>query len=638
MFSNLKDQKQKSKIYEFANLANPAISNRRFTVVQYAAFAALLFGIKLWVIGTYGNATPFWDQWDSEADSLYKPFLNDTLTWSSMFSPHNEHRIFTTRTLALLILYVNKIWNPLLQMVVNAGLHVCLLAFANFLFVRVVGRNYLPGLLAFSLILFGVPYAWENTISAFQSQFYFVLLFSIASLWFTVTSDPFSRKWWLGIFFAALAFVSLASGIFALAAAAIINTVFFFGNLRRTKKQLLAIVLLCTLFVLGSWLTPSLPYHASLKANSFSQFYYALTAILSWPISQSFFSAIIRNAPALMLLAIMIWRRPPIQDHRWFLVALVIWSLGQSASIAYGRAGVIMASRYMDLFAIVILVNFACLIALVKTYTIQRRYLYSLAVFVWLAVILVSLGWYGGKQLPVELAAKSNSSRTQETNTRNYVETGDFSHLKDKPHLEIPYPNAERLAHILSAPEIREILPTNISKPVKRGNVNGNASKTFVIDGYYFTTPKIADTTWGSYNTQGDGALGKVEIKFLTKIEGGVVNIPVAGYPLNSGIKMEIVQNGHHSPISIDANPKESWGTAHAKISNSGEFSVVLTDSSTTTWLAVGTPTVISKLDQYTNRLLSHYYLFVILGFVLLIFLLTQNSMISEAVEIGNKI
>jgi hypothetical protein len=149
-------------------LGNLRASLRRFSWVnflQISAFTLLLFGIKLWLIHTYGNATPYWDQWDAEAANLYKPFLEGTLHWTDLFAPHNEHRIFTTRLLALALLTVNGIWNPLIEMVVNAALHVVTLAFWIALLIRVLGRKYLPVLLMFSVVIFGVPYAWANTVT-----------------------------------------------------------------------------------------------------------------------------------------------------------------------------------------------------------------------------------------------------------------------------------------------------------------------------------------------------------------------------------------------------------------------------------------------------------------------------------------
>ena len=39
-------------------------------ILPYVGFAIFVLGTKLVIIATYGNATPFWDQWDAEADFL----------------------------------------------------------------------------------------------------------------------------------------------------------------------------------------------------------------------------------------------------------------------------------------------------------------------------------------------------------------------------------------------------------------------------------------------------------------------------------------------------------------------------------------------------------------------------------------
>lgn len=600
-------------------------NERRFIFLQCCAFVALLFGIKLWLIGAYGNATPFWDQWDGEAENLYKPFLDGTLTWAHMFAPHNEHRIFTTRVLALALLTINKTWNPLLQMVVNAALHIFVVLFSIRLLLRVTGRHYLPAMLAFSLILFSIPYAWENTLAAFQSQFYFVLLFSLATIWLTVMQQPFSAKWWGGIVCSILAYLSLASGVFALAAAAAVNLIFFLGGLRRNGRQLLSIALLSALFIIGMWLTPNNPGHAVLKASSFRQFYDALLAVLGWPIKYNIVAAVLRNAPALILSAIMIWKRPPANDRRWFLVALTVWSFGQATSIAYGRASMSLSSRYMDLFALTILVNFACLIVLARSFVVKRRNLTVYAVCGWVGIIMFTLGWYGGKYVPGELAAKHDNSLEQEKNTRAYLATGDFSYLKDKPLLHIPYPDAGRLASILASPELREILPADINHSAKCLAVTENPAGSFIKNGYYQTTPKNIDTTLGSYTVQGNGTMGQATLTYSSKVANGVVEVPVAGYPLNKGMKLEIEEGGQRIPMTVENNPQESWGVAHA-ILFSNQFSIVVTDSSNTTWLAVGPPSVRSRLDSFTDRLLSHYYLVLIIGFIILVLLLLPEG------------
>ena len=81
--------------------------------LPYVAFASIVLGIKLLVIHHFGNATPFGDQWDAEADHLYRPWMDGSLHWHDLSIPHNERRIFTTRISALLLFELNgQVWIP----------------------------------------------------------------------------------------------------------------------------------------------------------------------------------------------------------------------------------------------------------------------------------------------------------------------------------------------------------------------------------------------------------------------------------------------------------------------------------------------------------------------------------------------
>ncbi len=275
------------------------VSKRRHAIrrlLQYASFALLLFGAKLWVIDSYGNATPFWDQWDAEAANLYYPYFNHTLTWKNMIASHNEHRIFTTRILALVLLQINKIWNPLLQMVVNAGLHVITLMVGASLIKRVLGHDgYLPVLLGFLLFMCSIPFGWENTLAGFQSQFNFVILFSLTSLWLLFVNEPFSGRWWAGLGCGVLSFLSLASGVFVFAAASLVSLLFFLTAARRNVKQVIAIAVLIGLFIGEFLLTPVIPGHASLKVTSIHQLYDSAKTVLGWPIAANLLAACVVN-------------------------------------------------------------------------------------------------------------------------------------------------------------------------------------------------------------------------------------------------------------------------------------------------------------------------------------------------------
>jgi len=598
------------------------------SLLSYSAFALILFGIKLWLIGTYGNATPFWDQWDAEAANLYKPFLEGTLTWHNLFSAHNEHRIFTTRVLSLGLLVINGIWNPLLQMVVNAILHILAMALLIQLIMRVIGRKYLPVLLAFALVLFAFPYAWENTLAGFQSQFYFVLLFSIASLWLIITSPPLGTLWWSGLVCAVLAFFSLASGILVLASSALIGLIFYLFKLRNTRKQLLAIIILLSAFLLGVVLTPSLEYHAYLKAASIKQFIDAVIAILGWPISSTFLSMLIRNLPSLVFVVIMLWKPTSVENRKWFLFGLIVWVFGQAFSIAYGRAAGALGSRYLDLFVLGILVNFASLVSIYHDYADKWRWGTILGGGLWVIIIIGSLGLDVSRHAPGNLSAKYEQGLAQETHMRNYLRTGDMIHLQDKPDFHIPYPVPEHLASILESSVIRTILPSNISQPLEIVSIEMAPEDSFVANGYSKNMPKRTDILFGSHGAQAGNATGNLTMRFDAINRTALLVIPVAGYPLNNGIKVEVEQAGQRKSVAIRNNPEESWGTGYARV-NEGPFSLLITDanSADSGWIAVGAPGIAGRLDVLINRLLISHTMFIILGLTIVIILIFWSQM-----------
>ena len=107
---------------------------------------------------------PYWDQWD-EARDLFRPWLKGQLTWGMLFAPHNEHRIFFTRVLDLLVIRLNGQWDPLLQMTVNAAIHAafaCGLACCIWIF---TGKKN-EGLICFLIApFFAFPFAISKTRS-----------------------------------------------------------------------------------------------------------------------------------------------------------------------------------------------------------------------------------------------------------------------------------------------------------------------------------------------------------------------------------------------------------------------------------------------------------------------------------------
>lgn len=597
----------------------------------FTAFAAILLGLKLWLIHSYGNEVPYWDQWDAEAARLYQPFLSGDLSWRDLFAAHNEHRIFTTRLLGLLLLRGNGLWSPLLEMVVNAGLHVAALGTTAWLMSRAASRYSLPALLFFTLLLFGIPFGWENTLAGFQAQFYFVLLFSALSIWWLVTSAALSRWWWAGVMSAIAAYFSLASGVFALAAG-VATLLLRFVLVSRDKRELAGTVLLLVLFLAGVSATPVLEQHAQLKAVDAQHFFRALSFVLAWPFQllpegmkatkewpsfKEWLIVVARNFPLILLVCKILWSRPSSRDPVWFLLALGFWFVGQAAAIAYGRSGDALTSRYLDLHAMGILVNFASIAAICAGLRQKWRWVAVAAGAVWLFFAVSTFVDEAELELPKALAGKRDLTLQQEANVRSYVAKRDDEHFRALPFLMLPYPDAGRLAELLNTPQIRSILPQNLQSPLQPEAVAQAPGTPFERGGAYSSVPSCQCDSWGSYGKTGDAAIGEAQLTYsplsTTARTSSVFMLKIAGYPTRAG-RIEILQGGKTKRLRFNKDPRETWVERYIHVRAGEPFIVRIIDQSPTSWLAVSQPIPAGRLDPWVSALLGGYGTFLAIG------------------------
>jgi hypothetical protein len=147
----------------------------------------------------------------------------------------------------------------------------------------------------------------------------------------------------------------------------------------------------------------------------------------------------------------------------------------QVISISYGRAALSLNSRYLDLFAILLLVNFSCAVYFISCSIPGSRKLGYALTIAWTFIVFWGLGKQAIYEIPVRLEHKVKTSLLQEINTKRYVDTGDINHLKNRPELHIPYPSAERLASLLRDKTIRSILPSNIRESIKPTSISSSS-------------------------------------------------------------------------------------------------------------------------------------------------------------------
>ncbi|MFL6538960.1 MAG: hypothetical protein ACJ8JD_12360, partial [Chthoniobacterales bacterium] len=174
------------------------------------AVFAIVLGARLWLIDRTGSEVPILDQWDAEGAFLLKPFVQGSLRLADLFAPHNEHRLVLTRLWSLLLFVLNGQWDPFLEIVVNAVLVASIAVVFAFAASRLFPDRQRAYVLVAVTMWAALPYAQENTIWGFQSQFYFLLLFSLLAIWTLLNAK---RDWRLIVIGGAAALIACFSMI-----------------------------------------------------------------------------------------------------------------------------------------------------------------------------------------------------------------------------------------------------------------------------------------------------------------------------------------------------------------------------------------------------------------------------------------
>ena len=591
------------------------------------AFAAILFGIKLYFIGAYGNATPFWDQWSAEGNALYKPLVEGQFDWGKLVAPHVVHRILMSRLLAVGLFCANGMWNPLLQMVVNAALWVGVIVLLVVLLNRATGHRHLLLLLAFALVTFGLPYGNENMLWGFQSLFYFFVLWSTLALWAIAVSPPFGAGWWAGIACGLLGFYSLGSGAFTAAAAMAVAATQYATGVRRGKLQLASIGVLAVLFVAGVVLTASRTSRDGLEATSPGQMLTAWMLVAAWPLKIGLPGPVIAQWPACALAWTMLRRPPAARDPRWFLLAAAAGALGQGVAISYGRAAGSLASRYQDLFALGLIVNFACGLAAFPVFAARMPLRAVAAMVVWVGLIAGSLAIHTHRHAIPEMEFRRVSGAAQQAHTRDYIFTGKVEHLLDKPWLHVPYPRTDRLVAMLDDPTIRSFLPPAIAPPLAATDFGCEPAAAFLPGG---TAPDVeprAEPTWGSHGPACVAITGSATIAFDSPHRGYAVDLPVVAGGDVHGVGIEVEQDGQRQPVPIPEPISDGvWMPVRIKV-HGKPFTIHVADRTPAGWVAVAAPTAEGRFERHVRRLLARWDSFVLAGLVLVTMLIVDAGL-----------
>jgi hypothetical protein len=330
---------------------------KRFYRNKFISLPVLFFIIlfcKNLLISEFAVNVPFGDQWDGELMNLYKPYEEGNLSVSHFFAPHNEHRILFTRlfNLGIYILNGNR-WSPLLVIRVQSILASLIPVLLLFFFYRLKPIPFL--IYIFFGIFSSLPLLYENLLSGFQNQFYFMLIFTILGIGtFSVKMKNEFLKLTMLIILSTFAYFSMASGFILPLVLAFLYFHYYFYSKR--LKYLCVAIFLLTLGVLLLLTTPKLEKtELDYNVKTLKSFVSILYKIFQLPNISGFnFGFCMIWIPILLLLYRNVWKNKySAIPRKPFFFGLLILLLIQIAGIAYARGNqpiTLKANRYYDIF------------------------------------------------------------------------------------------------------------------------------------------------------------------------------------------------------------------------------------------------------------------------------------------------
>jgi len=583
------------------------ISRRSFAALAASAgpwvsLFVLVVGARLWLISVYATPLPYLDQWDAEAGALFKPWLENNLRWADLFAAHNEHRMVPSRLLALGLLALNGQWDGQLEMVGNALLCGTIGLGVAFGLARLSGEEFKVPLLVAVTLWLGLPYGYENTLWGFQSAFYFLLLFSLVTIWGLGFFAPFSLKWWIGAAAALLACLSMASGFFA--AGAVVSLVLLRIIVTRGRELRVAtptLILCFAVIGLGLSLRVHFPPHDSLRAASIGAWIKVFARCLAWPYCAHPLAAALIYLPWFASLRFLLNNPHDAQNRRRLecIFAGGLWVIVQAAAIAYARGqdgSVMIYSRYMDILAFGALLNGIALLVLLRKGgpVFEGRRFAIIGSGVWLAITIAGASALGMEKL------RSGSTKEVllpiENNVRAYVATHDQSYLAS----DIPYPDSIRLAILLDDPVIQKILPVNVRAPVPI-EMHTKTGDAFVSNGHPSQLRRIPYVkTWGSFSEKGSGARGSSESEVFHP------QLPLLLFeqaaPTQKGISLQLRNEESGRTLRVEGKTRIEHSWRSVVVTAPGrDVKVIAEDDNSDTWFAFREPRELGRLSYYAG-------------------------------------
>jgi len=424
---------------------------------------------RWYYVENFAFELPFWDQWDAEWAGLLKPWIEGKLQLSDFFIPHNEHRIFPTRLTTLLLFVITGSWNNLTE----ARLNIPLSALTPVILIGILlKKRVIFGVrwLVVVVIIAGytLPFSWENILIGFQSQFYFLNLFTLCGLALAVYWPEQYMAFLAVIIFCLLSILTSASGLLTSLAVSVVYALGCFGKQKLSIATCLVIMILI-LLSFGAYCTmPIVAGHSRLHADNLAEFITAALRIMGWPLRGSQLYIGLMWLPTLITIPILIIRRK-ITKIDLLMTGCFVWTGMQIAALAYGRGHetLHMPSRYSEVLLLGLAGNSWFVLRLPDFFESShkgRRVSWLLVTTFFLAILISFIQRTKGD---IQTLNQERTHRiTQTSNVSGYLKTRDAVFL-DKQGFALPYPNPSQLKQFLDDPLLQKILIIELDASVK---------------------------------------------------------------------------------------------------------------------------------------------------------------------------
>lgn len=422
---------------------------------------AFIVGAKFALIHFYASDQPFNDQWNAEGGGVFRWRLGGAWDFSHHFFPQGEHTPALTRIALTGVAALNaEQWDSRLPMMLS----VAALALAGMLFWQIAravlpARWQIPAAIVAALLL-AMPCNYENYLWGFQTQFVFLILFSLGHVWGSLRDDRLGASWWLAQACGFVALFSIASGV--LSSAVLLGLAGLRLLSEPRSRWAWATLAVNALWIAGGIL---LLRHASFAADRTTgvsvTLFSALGHLLSWPLPGPWwwFAA---QAPGLafVFLTRRRWREPAVR----LLLALQLWCWALAAAFAYGRGtgpGEI-AVRYQDHLTLGLVANVFALAFLLGERPGRRRAIVGAA---WASLLAGGL-LYANRpyQLRENLAWQHDFYERQRIVLTDYLSTNDTAILERDSDVRRFLTHFDATKDVLADGMVRFALPGSIAQ------------------------------------------------------------------------------------------------------------------------------------------------------------------------------